>query len=116
LKNGIFFEDKSAKGLNRLNPRTGLPAQTPQQFADKQIFQKTRTRIENLNNGAAATRATKQGTQTVPNLDQISGINKFVFRFDANTPELRSATNVSLEKLRVEFPNYKFDATFGGKK
>ena len=114
LQNGIFFEDKSAKGLSRVNPRTGLPAQTPQEFADKQILLKTRNRINNLQNSAVATRATTNGTQTVPSLDQIQNVRRFEFRLDGDTPELRSAVGNSLERLKTEFPDFNFNATFGG--
>ncbi|MEK3874775.1 hypothetical protein NYE76_33490, partial [Paenibacillus sp. FSL M7-0831] len=115
LKNGIFYEDKAAKGLNVINPKTGLPAQTPQQFTDKQILDKTRKRINNIVK-ATATRATKNGTSNIPSLDQIKGIRKFIFRLDGDTPELRQAVENSLEQLRKEFPDYTFDALFGGKK
>lgn len=114
LKNGVFYEDKTAKGLNIVNPKTGLPAQTPQQFADKQILDKTRKRIVNLEE-AIATRPTKNGTPDVPSLDQIQNIRKFVFRLDGDTPELRQAVENSLNQLRKEFPDYTFEAIFGGK-
>lgn len=115
LKNGIFYEDKAAKGLDVINPRTGLPTQTPQQFTDKQILGKTRKRIKNIAE-ATATRATKNGTPTVPSLDEIKGIRKFVFRLDGDTPELRRAAENSLEQLRKEFPDYSFEVLFGGEK
>ncbi|MEK3837137.1 MULTISPECIES: hypothetical protein [unclassified Paenibacillus] len=115
LKNGVFYEDKAAKGLDVINPKTGLPAQTPQQFTDKQILDKTRKRINNIAE-ATATRATKNGTPDVPLLDQIKDIRKFIFRLDGDTPELRQAVENSLEQLRKEFPGYTFDALFGGKK
>lgn len=54
-----------AKGLNKLNPKTGLSAQTAEQFADKQIYQKTVKRIEKLKE-AEATRATVNGSQVIP--------------------------------------------------
>lgn len=113
LKNKVFYEEKSATGLNRVNPRTGLPAQTPQEFSDKQIYQKTKNRIENLKNVADSTRATKNGSQIVPTLDKIKNINKFVFRLEGDTPQLRNAVNNSLNKLRTDYPSYKFDANFG---
>ena len=68
---GIFYEDKTARGLDKVNPRTGLPAQTPQQFADKQILAKTRNRIDNMASKAVATRATAHGTADVPSLDEF---------------------------------------------
>lgn len=115
LENRIFYEDKTAKGLDRLNPRTGQPTQTPQQFADKQILGKTRTRINNLMNNAASTRATVNGSPDVPKLDEIKSIRDFVFRLDGDSPELRTAVENSLNQLRKEFPDYTFNVTFGGK-
>ncbi|TGV23676.1 WXG100 family type VII secretion target, partial [Mesorhizobium sp. M00.F.Ca.ET.186.01.1.1] len=114
LQNKIFYEDKTAQGLNKVNPKTGLPAQTPQQFADKQILTKTRNRINALGN-ATSTRATKNGSSEIPNLEDIKDIREFVFRLDGDTPELRQAVENSLNQLRKEFPDYKFSAIFGGK-
>ncbi|WP_233454996.1 hypothetical protein [Paenibacillus elgii] len=108
------FFIKTAKGLDILNPKTGLPAQTPQQFADKQILTKTRTRINNLQDSAVSSRPTANGTQEVPTLDEIKGIHQFVFRLDGDTPELREAVEISLEQLRKEFPEYTFNVQFGG--
>jgi hypothetical protein len=115
LENRIFYEDKSAKGLDRLNPRTGQPAQTPQEFTDKQLLGKTRTRIHNLMENAAATRPTPNGSPEVPDLEEIKSIRDFVFRLDGDTPELRSAAENSLNQLRAEFPDYTFNILFGGK-
>ncbi len=116
LVNKIFYEDKSAQGLNIVNPKTGLPAQTPQQFADKQILIKTRNRINELQNNATSTRATKNGSKEIPDLDSIKNIREFVFRLDGNTPELKQAVENSLNQLRKEFPDYKFSAIYGGMK
>jgi hypothetical protein len=115
LEKGVFYEDKTAKGLDRINPRTGKPTQTPQQFTDKQILEKTRTRIRNLMEHAAATRPTVSGSSEVPDLDKIKSIRDFVFRLDGDTPELRSAAENSLHKLREEFPDYTFTIMYGGK-
>ena len=114
LNKGIFYEDKTAKGLDVVNPRTGLPTQTPQQFADKQIYQKTVNRIKNLDI-ADATRPTVNGSQSIPSLQEIKGIKKFVFRLDGNSAELQSAVNQSIKKLQSEFPDYTFEVIFGGK-
>ncbi|MFE6077309.1 WXG100 family type VII secretion target [Paenibacillus sp. NPDC057886] len=113
LKKGVFYEDKSAQGLHKVNPKTGLPAQTPQEFADKQILTKTRNRIFALEN-ATSTRTTVHGSQEIPTLQEIKGIKEFVFRLDGDTPNLRQAVNKSINKLKEEFPDYKFSATFGG--
>ncbi|CAM4250014.1 hypothetical protein HCA64_03125 [Listeria booriae] len=115
IEKGIFYEDKQAKGLNVLNPRTQLPAQTPIQFAEKQIYQKTANRIRNLED-ADATRATVNGSKSIPTIEEIRGIKKFIFRLDGDTAELREAVEQSIEKLRNEFPNHSFDVIFGGDK
>ncbi|WP_246078964.1 PrsW family glutamic-type intramembrane protease [Paenibacillus piri] len=115
LEKRIFYEDKTAKGLDRVNPRTGLPAQTPQQFTDNQLLKKTRTRIHNLMEQAAATRPTPNGSSEVPDLQEIKSIRDFVFRLDGDTPELRAAAENSLNQLRAEFPDYTFNILFGGK-
>jgi len=114
MEKGIFYEDKTAKGLDRINPRTGKPAQTPQEFADKQILGKTRTRIQNLDQ-ATSTRPTAHGSAEVPSLEEIKSIRNFTFRLDGDTPELRSAVENSLNQLRAEFPEYTFNVLFGGK-
>ncbi|WP_227498527.1 hypothetical protein [Synechococcus sp. PCC 7336] len=113
FRNGIFFEDKSASGLNIVNPRTGLPAQTPQQFVDRQIVGKTRNRINNLLNVADSTRSTVNGTQNTPDLSDIRDIRSFVFRVEANSPELRTAVDNGLNQLRSDFPDFQFDVQFG---
>ncbi|WP_239634965.1 PrsW family glutamic-type intramembrane protease [Paenibacillus sp. H1-7] len=115
LDNRIFYEDKTAKGLDRINPRTGQPAQTPQEFADKQIWKKTRVRIQNMLEKAASTRPTPNGSAEVPDLEEIKSIKDFVFRLDGDTPELRAAVENSLNQLRNEFPDYTFNVLFGGK-
>ncbi|MBC1528735.1 hypothetical protein HB825_05920 [Listeria booriae] len=114
LEKGVFYEDKTAKGLDVVNPRTGLPTQTPEQFAEKQIYQKTVNRIKNLEI-ADATRPTVNGSQSIPSLEEIKCIKKFVFRLDGNSAELQNAVNQIIAKLKSEFPGYTFEVIFGGK-
>ena len=113
LQRQIFVENKTAKGLDRINPKTGLPAQTPEQFVNKQIVGKTRARITRLNEQATTTVPTKNGTQIVPELAEIIDIKEFVFRLEGDTPKLRNAVEDGLNVLRQEFPDYKFSAEFG---
>lgn len=54
------------------------------------------------------------GSQEIPALQEIKGIKEFVFRLDGDTPKLRQAVNKSINKLKEEFPDYKFSVTFGG--
>ncbi|WP_091182539.1 PrsW family glutamic-type intramembrane protease [Paenibacillus catalpae] len=115
VENGIFYEAKSAEGLNRIHPKTGKPQQTPQQFTDKQLYQKTRTRINNLMEKAVGTRTTPDGTSEIPNLEDIKSIRNFQFQLDGDSPELRAAAENSLNRLRQEFPDYTFTIRFGVK-
>ncbi|MCM3628384.1 PrsW family intramembrane metalloprotease [Paenibacillus glycanilyticus] len=115
VENGIFYEAKSAEGLNRIHPKTGKPQQTPQQFTDKQLYQKTKTRINNLMQKAVGTRTTPDGTSEIPALEDIKNIRNFQFQLDGDTPELRAAAENSLNRLRQEFPDYTFTIRFGVK-
>jgi hypothetical protein len=112
---GVFFEDTRAEGLHTLNPRTGLPAQTVEEWAMKKIFTKTDIRIKNLAT-ASATRATKAGSSTVPSIDKIRGIHQLQFRLEvAATPEIESAVNKAIGSLRAKYPNWTFSVMYGFK-
>ena len=97
-----------------LNPTTGLPAQTADQFADKQIYRKTRNRIRKVASLATGTRLTPNGSQAIPAIDDIMDVRTFVFRLEGNTPELRDAVMRSLSKLKSEFPDCHFGVRFRG--
>lgn len=112
MSRGRFIENKSASGLRRVNPRTGQPAQTPAQWAAKQIFKKTMTRIKNLGR-AAKTRPTSGGSSNVPSLAEIRGIRHVHFVIDGSAPALRSAVFAELASLRTEHPGWIFTAEFG---
>lgn len=112
LKNK-FIEEKSAKGLGTLHPKTGLPIQTVDDWAKKQIYDKTVTRIENLLNKATATRATAGGSPTVPALSEIRGIRNLEFRIEAATAQVKNAVEKQLTALRAKYPGWTFTATFG---
>lgn len=113
IEKGLFVEDKSAKGLSTLHPKTGKPLQTAGQWAEKQIYEKSVVRIENLQNKAVATRATKSGSQVVPSLDEIKTIRKLQFRIEGDSPELRNAVEEQIKKLSQKYPNWEFSAEFG---
>ncbi len=113
LDNKIFYEDKTAKGLDTINPKTGNPSQTPQEFADKQIYTKTRNRINNLMNSEGTRQAKTNIVENVPNISELQKIKKFVFRLDGDSPELRKAVENSVKNLQLEFPDYSFEVTFG---
>ena len=112
ISGGIIIEEKSAKGLMTLHPKTGKPVQTPDEWAKKQIYDKTAVRINNLGS-ATATRSTKTGSPTVPPLAEVQKIREIKFRIEASTPELQIAVNTQLQLLRAAFPSWKFSAEFG---
>lgn len=112
IKDGVFVEDKSARGMSAVNPRTGLSAQTPAQWAERQVYAKTEVRIQNLAK-AAATRATKGGSATVPDLAEIKGIRKLEFHIDSTDANVESAVNHEISRLQAKHPDWSFSAIFG---
>ena len=89
---------RQQKGLDAINPKTGKPAQTPEQFADKQIYTKTRNRIINLLNSTGTRQAKTNIVEGVPDISILQEIKKFVFRLDGDSRELREAVYKSIEK------------------
>ena len=112
LNNRLLFEDKEARGLDRINPRTGRPALTVDEWAEKQLFNKTVTRITNLKL-ATATRASARGSTVVPSLDEVRSLRALVFRIEGDTPALRGAVENQLGRLRSSYPGWRFNAEFG---
>ncbi len=90
---------------------------TEQQWAEKQILVKGGKRIAALqNDDLIVTIETKSGevldcSFTVPELKEI---DDYVFRINADTPELREAVEECLDELRTTYPNMNFSAIFGG--
>lgn len=109
LKNKIIYEDKNASKLYMDNP--DFP-QTEQNWAEKQIFKKGKNRIEALQQEEF--RLSSQFSSDLPSVDELKGIKDYVFRIDADTPELRSAVQTQLDKLSELFPDFNFSAIYGG--
>ena len=112
ISEGIFIEEKSAIGFGQLYPRTGRPVQTVAQWAEKQIFQKTVVRLDNLQR-AAATRPAAGGSPYVPTLSEILGIRKFQFKIVSTAPEVQNAVQAQLTRLHARFPAWEFSVIFG---
>lgn len=112
MAEGMFIEDKSADGLNMVNPRTGLPAQTPADWARKHVFAKTAKRIDGLKQ-ATGTRPTGVGTPTVPSIEDIRNFRRLHFRIEADTPEVQQAVEKELQNLTTTYPNWDFTAQYG---
>jgi hypothetical protein len=111
IQDGRFFEDKSAEGLAKVNPRTGAPHLTADQWAELQIYEKTVARIENLTSKAVATRAAPG--HTAPTLQEIMDIRRLTFRVRSTSPEVVSAVSRQLVQLTTRFPGWTFDAIYG---
>jgi len=106
-----FIEDKSARGLDTINPRTGKPYQTPQDWASKQIYDKTVTRIENLET-ASSTRP-KIG-DSAPSIDEIRDYKKLEFRIEESSNEaLKDAVQDQIERLSKKYPDWEFNVEYG---
>lgn len=115
LKNGIIYEDKAVKGLNIINPKTGKPQQSVEKWANKQIYEKTKTRIGNIDD-AVDTKLpggiSLSDNVDVLSLDKIKNLKKFVFRLEGDSTDLRKAMSNVIEKLQREFPSYSFDVEY----
>ena len=112
IEGKLFVEDKSAHGLSTKNPRTGLPYQTPEAWAKKQIFGKTVTRIENLAK-SANTRTTVGGSPNVPPLSELKNVRSLEFRIESSTPQLQKAVEVELNNLKLQYPDWTFTVKYG---
>ncbi|NJD51971.1 MAG: SH3 domain-containing protein [Candidatus Methanoperedens sp.] len=108
MNKGEFLENKSAAGLDKPNPRTGLPQQSPKDWALKQIYKKTKVRISALASAAGTT-----GTGKVPTIAQIRGFRQLRFLIDMDSPAIRAAVYAEIAKLKTENPGWSFSADFG---
>ena len=102
----------SCPAQSAVSSTTGGTQQTPDEWAAKQIYGNTVTRIQGLQ-VATATRATAHGSADVPTIDELRPLRRLVFRIDADDAALRTAVTDQLERLRTVFPDWEFDALFG---
>ena len=112
IAEGTFIEEKLAIGFAQLHPRAGRPVQTMAQWAEKQIFQKTVVRLDNLHR-AAATRPVAGGSASVPALSEILGIRKLQCKIVSTSPEVQNAVQAQLIRLHARFPEWEFSVIFG---
>ncbi|MCR5608039.1 MAG: hypothetical protein K6G26_03165 [Lachnospiraceae bacterium] len=108
--NKVIYEDKTATKLYMENPNV---PQTEVEWAEKQIFKKTKNRIEEINQSEY--RISITGGGEVPEIGAIKDIKNYVFRIDANTDKLRAAVEEQIVKLKELYPDYEFSAVYGGK-
>ena len=109
LINKIIYEDKNASKIYMENP--DFP-QTEAQWAKKQIFDRGSNRINALQQNEF--KLSGPDASKIPDIQELKGIKDYVFRIDADTPELRAAVQIELSNLKEKYPDYNFSATFGG--
>ena len=105
----LFIENKSARGLTNLNPATGQPFQSPASWAERQLYEKTTTRIQALKI------AKYTYPQSAPDIEQIREFRRLHFRVEADTPDVRQAVAKAVNKLKAENPDWDFTAEYGTK-
>ncbi|HEX4611065.1 MAG TPA: DUF4157 domain-containing protein [Urbifossiella sp.] len=99
VRGGVIREKKSALGIGTINPKTGQPFTNSSEkaWAEKQIYDKTMTRINNLGT-ADATRASAKmtedpaqgaGSRSFPTVKELQGVRKYEFVIESDTPTLR---------------------------
>lgn len=111
--NNIIYEDKNASGLYMDNP--DVP-QTETTWAQKQILKKGGNRINALlqkeyNVKIKENEMLVDYSYIIPELNKI---DNYVFRINADTPELRNAVEICLNQLRSKYPTFHFSAIYGG--
>jgi hypothetical protein len=123
IRAGVIIENKSGLGIGRIDPRTGqsYPGTSPQDFAQKQIYGKTKVRIDNLRQ-AIQTRpqakitedpAQAAGSSVFPSLKDVLTLRKIKFHIDAGSPAHRTAVEAQINRLRTENPDWTFTARYG---
>lgn len=105
----MIYEDKNAKGLYIENP--DVP-QTETQWANKQILKKGENRIKALSQNEFSVYI--DGEEYSFLSSELKDVRSYVFRINADTPELRIAVEDCLEQLRILYPDYNFSAVYGG--
>ncbi|MBS4926636.1 MAG: VWA domain-containing protein [Ruminococcus bicirculans] len=105
----VIYEDKNARGLYIENP--DVP-QTETQWANKQILKKGENRIKALSQNEFSVYI--DGEEYSFLSSELKDVRSYVFRINADTPELRIAVEDCLEQLRILYPDYNFSAVYGG--
>ena len=85
--------------------------QTVEEWAMKQIYEKTTVRIRNLMTQAQGTRPAVGGTPRVPAISELKTYRNFLFRIEEGRPALQEAVSRQLARLTQENPGWTFSAT-----
>jgi hypothetical protein len=119
IRAGVIREDKSAQGLNKIDPKTNVPYKGTDEatWAQKQVFDKTVTRMENLKTATATRPAVEDGrpvgSRAYPSIAEVQSVRKYEFAIAADTPRLRLEVEAQLVQLRAKYPDWTFTAKYG---
>ena len=87
--------------------------QTETQWAKKQIYNKGINRINALQQNEIKLSSIVSNEHS--RVDELKEIKTYIFRIDADTPELQKAVKIELDNLKIKFPDYNFETKFGSK-
>jgi hypothetical protein len=119
-KKGLIIEDKIAKGFEKNSNRI----KAIQEWANKQIYNKTKKKIEFIKNTAEHVYydpKSKGSSPFMPPIEQVKNIKSVEFRLQLKRGSLSSELmealqteiDIAIEALKAEFPDWKFDVVFG---
>jgi hypothetical protein len=119
-KETLIIEDKIAKGFEKASS----PKQAIQKWAQKQVYNKTKNKIEFIKDKAEHIYhdpESKSSSPFMPTIEQVRNIKSFEFRLQAQQSSLsselmevlRTEIDIAIEDLKGEFPDWKFDVVFG---
>ena len=102
-----------AKGLKFTGKTYG---QAAEDWAAKNIYDKTAARIQNIGKATAVIPEEGLGKPTssrpLPSLSEIQGIRKFEFIIDENNSALKTAVGQQIRRLQANYPKYQFTVTY----
>lgn len=107
--NKIMYEDKSANGLFMENPDK---PQSPSEWAERHIGKEGGNRLNALSQDKYKLVFDKK--EPVDFLkEDICRIKNYVFRINADTPELRAAVDSCIADLNEKYPEYEISVIYG---
>lgn len=125
IRAGTIYEDKSVRGLNKIDPRTGQrfpSSDTEESWAQDSIFNDTVKELASLKvaqgtRPVKSSRTTAGGSRAFPTVDELRTLRKYVFVIEADSPALRAAVAKQIAALNQHFKKqrWQFSAQFGAR-
>lgn len=110
-----IVEDKTATGLlNAANKNPdGTLKSTEADWAKKNIFDKTKTRIDALQTANSTKKDPGYvGPATPPTVSDLQKITNYAFQVTGNWAVLQTSVQTEVQNLRAAYPNLTFSVTF----